>query len=108
MNDETVFPDDNVEVAMKKVAETTKPTRRPATGAEEGQTATKQVLIRTTDEDHQRWKDASDKEGITLSEFLRSAANKAASDVLDCKHPAEFLKWYPWGKRCTKCGLRFN
>lgn len=109
MGDEELFgPQDNVEVAMAKVAETIKPTRRANTGAEEGATATKQVLIRTTDEDHARWKEASDKEGITLSEFLRKAANSSASDILDCKHPAEFLKWYPWGQRCTKCGLRWK
>ena len=109
MNDETVFiPGDNVEAAMKKVAETLKPTKKPNTGAEEGSTATKQVLIRTTDEDHARWKQAADKDGITLSEFLRKAANSAASDVLDCKHPAEYLKWYPWGTRCTNCGARWK
>lgn len=101
-------PQDNLEVAMAKVAETIKPTRRANTGAEDGSTATKQVLIRTTDEDHARWKEASDKEGITLSEFLRKAANASASDVLDCKHPTDQIKWYPWGKRCTKCGLRWK
>ena len=108
MNDETVFVPDNVEAAMQKVAETIKPTRRPNTGAEEGSSASKQVLIRTTEEDHARWKEASEKQGITLSEFLRNAANFSASDVLDCKHPAEYLKWYPWGKRCTKCKLHFK
>ena len=51
---------DNIEAAMSKVAENIKPTRRPNTGAEEGSTATKQVLIRTTDEDHARWMSASD------------------------------------------------
>jgi len=108
MSDETVFDgQDNVEAAMRKVAETIKPTRRANTGAEEGSTATKQVLIRTTDEDHARWKEASDKEGITLSEFMRTAANRLASGILDCKHPQENVKWYPWGSRCTKCGARW-
>lgn len=109
MSDEIVFtPGDNVEAAMKKVAETMKPTRKANTGAEDGGTATKQVLIRTTDEDHARWKEAADKEGVTLSDFLRRAANASATDVLDCKHPAEFMKWYPWGNRCTKCGERWK
>lgn len=109
MNEEVIFnAGDNVEAAMKKVAETMKPTRKANTGAEDGSTATKQVLIRTTDEDHARWKSAADKDGITLSEFLRKAANSAAADVLDCKHPAESLKWYPWGTRCTKCGARWK
>jgi len=109
MNDEEIFqPQDNIEAAMAKVAETIKPTRKTNTGAEDGSTATKQVLIRTTDEDHARWKEASEKEGISLSEFIRNAANGQASEVLDCKHPPENLKWYPWGKRCTKCGLRWK
>lgn len=107
MADEEIFgSQDNIEVAMAKVAETIKPTRRANTGAEEGSTATKQVLIRTTDEDHARWKEAADKEGITLSEFLRKAANTSASDVLDCKHPQESIKWYPWATKCLKCGAR--
>jgi hypothetical protein len=109
VNEDQVFgAQDNVEAAMAKVAETIKPTRKAKTGAEDGFTATKQVLIRTTDEDHARWKEASEKEGVTLSEFLRKAADNLASDILDCKHPAESLKWYPWGTRCTKCGARWK
>lgn len=109
MSDEIVFqPGDNVESAMKKIGETLKPVRRSNTGAEEGSTATKQVLIRTTDEDHARWKEAADREGITLSEFMRSAANSMASEILDCKHPKDMVRWYPWGSRCTKCGARWN
>jgi activator of 2-hydroxyglutaryl-CoA dehydratase len=109
MSNEEVFGQpDNIEAAMAKVAETIKPTRRANTGADEGSTASKQVLIRTTDEDHARWKMAADVEGITLSEFLRKSANSAASDILDCKHPAEFVKWYPWQMRCTKCGARWK
>lgn len=109
MSDEHIFtPQDNVEAAMAKVAETIKPTRRANTGAEEGSTATKQVLIRTTDEDHARWKEASDKEGITLSEFLRKSANASASDILDCKHPKEYLQWYPWAVKCRKCGQKLD
>lgn len=101
-------PVDNVESAMAKVAETITPTRKPNTGAEEGSTATKQVLIRTTEEDHAYWKRASDKENITLSEFLRNAANKMAIGILECSHPSETLKWFPWGTRCTKCGVNIK
>ena len=109
MADEEIFgAQDNIEVAMAKVAENMKPTRRANTGAEEGSTATKQVLIRTTDEDHARWKEAADKDGITLSEFLRKAANASASDILDCKHPKEYLQWYPWAVKCRKCGQKLD
>jgi len=105
-DEEVVF--DNVESAMRKVAETVKPTRKANTGTEEGSTATKQVLIRASEEDHARWKEASEKEQITLSDFLRRAANASASEVLDCRHPAEFIKWFPWGSRCRRCGERLT
>lgn len=113
MSDEEVFTSepidqDNIEVAMAKVAETIKPTRKANTGTEEGATATKQVLIRTTDEDHARWKQAADQEGTTLSDFLRKSANLLASDILDCKHPEGFIKWYPWATKCLKCGARLK
>jgi len=103
---EVVF--DNVESAMRKVAETVKPTRKANTGTEEGSTATKQVLIRVTEEDHARWKEASEKEQMTMSDFLRKAANTLASEILDCTHPAEFIKWFPWGSRCRRCGARLD
>lgn len=95
---------DNVESAMKKVAETIKPTRKANTNPEEGSTASKQVLIRVSEEDHARWKKAADREQLTLSDFLRRAANDSASDVLDCKHPRESIQWYPWSTKCRKCG----
>lgn len=113
MSDSEVFgmdesEKDNIKAAMSKVAENIKPTRKANTGTEDGATATKQVLIRTTDEDHSRWKEAADKEGITLSDFLRKSANSLASDILDCKHPEEFIKWYPWATKCLKCGTRLK
>lgn len=95
---------DNIESAMRKLAETIKPTRKTNTNPEDGATASKQVLIRTTDEDHAYWKAAADKEHITLSEFLRKAANELAKNILECKHPAESLRWFPWETKCLKCG----
>lgn len=100
--------DDNIEAAMAKVAETISPTKKANTGVESGTTATKQVLIRVSEEDHERWKDAADKDGSTLSDFLRKAANAAASDVLDCKHPLRFRKSFPWVEKCVQCGFVFR
>jgi hypothetical protein len=99
---------DNVESAMKKVAETIKPTRKANTNPEDGGTATKQVLIRLSEEDHLRWKEASDKEQLTMSDFIRKAVNAASSDVLDCKHPRESVQWYPWGIKCRRCGSKLD
>lgn len=99
---------DNIEAAMSKVAETMTPTKKANTGVDAGSTATKQVLIRVSEEDHERWKTAADKDGSTLSDFLRKAANSAASDVLDCKHPPQFRKVYPWVDKCVQCGFVFR
>lgn len=99
---------DNVEAAMAKVAESITPTKKANTGVDAGATATKQVLIRVSEEDHERWKTAADRDGSTLSDFLRKAANNAASEVLDCKHPIQFRKAYPWVEKCVQCGFIFR
>jgi activator of 2-hydroxyglutaryl-CoA dehydratase len=110
MKEKKLFMDkhDNIEAAMAKVAETLAPTKKANTGVESGATATKQVLIRVSEEDHERWKEASDRDGSTLSDFLRKAANAAASDVLDCKHPRQFRKSFPWVEKCVQCGFVFR
>ena len=63
-----------------------------------------QVLIRATPEAHQRWKDAAAKLGMSMAEFVRTAADRSAGDILDCKHPAANRRWYPWSETCLKCG----
>ena len=99
--------DDNIVAAMDKVAETLEPTISSNTGAEDGATATKQVLIRATEEDRERWKQAAEAKGVSLSEFIRTLANAAAAEILDCSHPPEMRKKYPWSERCMACGHRF-
>lgn len=100
---------DNLAAAMEKVAETIEPTRSHDTNTKsENETANKQVLIRATETDHERWKSAAEKEGISLSEFVRKNCNRAADDILDCQHPPEFRKAYPWAERCIACGHRFR
>jgi hypothetical protein len=101
-------PIDNIEAAMSKVAEVIEPTIGPSTGSEEGETASKQVLIRATERDHERWKRAAEKEGISMSEFIRNCCNNAAGDILECQHPVEMRKTYPWSERCLSCGVRIR
>ena len=50
---------DNIEAAMDHVAETIEPTRSPNTNSQDGKTANKQVIVRATEEDHERWKAAA-------------------------------------------------
>jgi uncharacterized protein (DUF1778 family) len=68
----------------------------------------KQVMIRASEEDHARWKEAAEKNGLTMSEFIKNAANGAAAETLDCLHPVEFRKTYPWSESCLKCGQRLR
>lgn len=106
--DSNDIPVDNVEAAMRKAAETLSPTRPFNTNSADGETASKQVLLRATETDHERWKAAAAKLDVSLSEFIRNNCNKAATELLDCTHPVGFLKTYPWSQTCLKCGKRLR
>lgn len=93
---------------MNKVAETIEPTISPSIPGDGGP-ADKQVLIRTNESERERWKQAADTEQMTLSAWIRKALNESASSVLDCPHPIELIRFYPWagGKKvCTRCRQR--
>lgn len=66
----------------------------------------KQVMIRATPEEHERWKTAAEREGKTLTDFVRDIANAHASEVIDCPHPETHRERYPWQETCLKCGTR--
>jgi predicted HicB family RNase H-like nuclease len=110
MSDETVFSDqgDNLSAAMERVVESMSMGRKAKTNAPEGETASRQVILRATENDHDRWKQAAASQGISMSEFIRNVCNEAATEILDCKHPMEFRKIYPWSDVCLKCGLRLK
>ena len=67
---------------------------------------TSQLNLRVTDEDKERWKEAADRRGATLSDFIREAVSKAAGEVLDCPHPE--VRVYPWSTTCLRCGKRLS
>lgn len=93
---------------MDKVAESLEPTISSAI-TDDGGPADKQVLIRTNEAERDRWKQAADTEGMTLSAWIRQMLNQCASNVLDCPHPIELIRFYPWagGKKvCTRCRQR--
>lgn len=54
------------------------------------------------------WKTAAEKSGVSLSEFVRDLVQAGAEDVLECPHPVEQRKSYPWSEVCLKCGTRLN
>jgi len=102
------MPDDNLDAAVNHVADSLDPTVPAATGATPGAPATAQVLIRTTGEERERWKAAAERQGVTLSDFIRSAVRDAAAGILDCPHPLNQRRWYPWSEFCLQCGQRLR
>lgn len=75
------------------------------TGAEPGE-GTVQVLVRVPAASRDRWKAAAEARGVTLSEFVRSFCDDAASALLDCQHPPALRSVLPWAEICKACGKR--
>ena len=99
--------DDNLEAAIKKVVDATDLSIRPINRQDDGP-ADKQVLVRTTEYDRERWKKASEASGETLSSWIRNVLNDAARNALDCEHPMNMVRFYPWSQMCLKCGKRLK
>jgi hypothetical protein len=108
---------DNLEVAMDKVAETLEPTRsrlvgkkkKDKDGTDLSSTAQEQVLFRATAEDKQKWEECAKHLGISMAEFLRVSANeKVETAMAGCDHPLAFRRSYPWMEECLKCGVRLR
>jgi len=96
----------NIAAAMNKVAENLKPTIAKGSADDDGAPSDKQVLIRVTDAERSRWKEAATKGQSSLSAWIKEALNSEAKRVLDCDHPHNMTKFYPWATICTKCGQR--
>lgn len=99
---------DNLEAAMGKVAGALKHTRKSNTGSTPGEPAQRQVLIRASAQDHDRWKQSAEVHGMALSELIRELCNNFAALTLDCQHPAEFRRTYTWSDTCLKCNTRLR
>lgn len=107
MNDpENVENEDNLVQAMNNVAEIID--HSISTRISGDTPADKQVLIRTTDEDRERWKAAAQIRGISLAEFIRDTINQKVTDILECSHPQDMRKSYPWSEFCLRCNSRLR
>jgi len=104
-DNEIATQQDNVEAAMDKLAETLDPKISTKISDDDGP-ADKQILIRSTQKDHERWKVAAEREGKSLSGFVRDIVNTSVTEILDCSHPMEYRESYPWSERCLKCDTR--
>lgn len=102
-------PQDNLKAAINNEAETTlKDLAVPTAVTADGAPADKQVLIRATEHDKDRWKQAAEAKGVTVSEFIRKVLNDAAANILDCSHPLNQRRYYPWAEFCLECGNRLR
>lgn len=70
--------------------------------------ADKQILIRLTETDRERWKQAADSVGLTVSQMIRDVVNDFAEKTLDCSHPINRRRYYPWSEVCLECGTRLK
>jgi hypothetical protein len=103
----TKMSNDNVRAAVDKVVSSIEMTISPMVKDDDGP-ADKQVLIRATGQDRDRWKRAAEESGNTLSAWIRGTLNSQAKTLLECEHPAEMTRFYPWATMCMKCGKRLN
>ena len=102
-------PQDNLKAAMDKETETTLKDMAVSTTASDGDgPADKQVLIRATEADKERWKRAAEVKGLTMSDFIRGTLNDAAAGTLDCNHPINQRRYYPWAEFCLACNVRLR
>jgi len=110
--DPTPPVDDNVESAMDKVADSMRDRDMAVVSRaredEDTSPASKQVLIRATDAEHERWKRAASVQNISMSQMVRDLVNSHVQDVLDCSHPTNMRRYYPWAEFCLKCNLRLR
>lgn len=107
METENTEEANNIKAAMDKVAESISPTVSGVVKQDDGP-IDKQVLIRTTDFERDRWKQASALEQVTLSAWIRNTLNNEAKRLLECDHPMNMTRFYPWATICTKCGNRLS
>ena len=98
---------DNIEAAMHDLAEDMDLTVSTKVSDDDGP-ADKQILIRATESDRERWKRAAAKAEMSLSALIRETMNIKVTDILDCSHPMEFRVKYPWAEFCTKCDVRLS
>lgn len=99
--------ENNIKAAIDKVMDSDNLSIRPIAKDDDGP-ADKQVLIRTTDAEKEYWKRASTESQLTLSAWIRETLNNAARGILECDHPMNMTRFYPWATICTKCGKRLR
>lgn len=68
----------------------------------------KQVLVRVSEGQREKWRECAESDGLSVSEWLRGLAEARWREVFTCQHPLEFRKSYPWSEFCLACGERLR
>jgi len=102
---EGVVVSSNIVPAMNKVADSLNMTIQPIVKDDDGP-AQVQQLIRCTENDRERWRQASMGCDMTVSAWIRQTLNNEAKNLLECQHPENMVLRYPWAIICQKCNVR--
>lgn len=68
----------------------------------------KQVLVRVSESQRERWQRAADADGCSVSDWLRQMADGRYREIFECVHPLEARRSYPWSEFCDRCGVRLR
>ena len=68
----------------------------------------KQVLIRVSELQRDKWQKAAEADNLSVSEWLRSMADHRHREIFECLHPIEHRRSYPWSEHCMLCGARLR
>lgn len=98
-------PDDGVVAAAAAALEDAGTGVSSPTGSAPGE-GTVQVIVRVPAATRDRWKEAAEKSGVSMSEFVRASTDDRAAPILDCQHRSRRV--YPWAQFCNDCGARLT
>jgi len=105
---------DNMKAAMDAAMTNSPMTRKTNTNSEPGKPASKQFLLRMTQEEHESWRVFSDSLGVSMAEMVREAvrvhiANNKATTPEQCDRTDCRLVSYPWGVTvCQRCDKKWR
>ena len=68
----------------------------------------KQVLIRVSELQRDKWQKAAEADNLSVSEWLRSMADFRHREIFECLHPVASRRSYPWSEHCMDCGARLR
>ena len=99
--------EDNLEIAVGRLAEAMPLTVGSPTGAAPGE-GTVRVIVRATARSRDRWKEAAALTGVSMAEYIRRLCDDRAALLLDCPHPMESRTNNRWGSSCSRCGQQLT